>query len=366
MPPVAGGAGEAGMNTNMITIIQKVDPENIREGELREAGRILREGGLVAFPTETVYGLGADALDADAADKIYAAKGRPSDNPLIVHIAAPEELPPLVREVPPVAQALMEAFWPGPMTLVLNKDPSVPSRTTGGLSTVAVRMPSDPVAQALIREAGVPIAAPSANTSGRPSPTRASHVIQDMNGKIDMILDGGDVGIGLESTIIDCTGEEPVILRPGYISREMIEAVTGTVKVDRASTEKPKEGERPKAPGMKYRHYAPKAELTVFRGDRLKVAARINQLAEESAAKGLRCAVLGTEENLPLYRFGKVLSVGERSREETVAHNLYALLRQCDDEKMDVIYSECFEESGLGQAIMNRLRKAAGYRVIDV
>ena len=225
---------------------------------------------------------------------------------------------------------------------------------------------SDRIAQELILAGGGFVAAPSANTSGRPSPTKAAHVIEDMDGKIDMIIDGGDVGIGLESTIIDCTEEEPVLLRPGFISREMIAALTGKLRVDKASTEKPAAGERPRAPGMKYRHYAPKAELTVFRGSPEKVAEEINRRTEEAISAGKKAAVLGTEENLFRYRFGRIYSVGSGKNEESIAHNLYARLRQCDDEGIEMISSECFPEDGLGFAIMNRLRKAAGYRIVDV
>ncbi|MBR1812990.1 MAG: threonylcarbamoyl-AMP synthase [Lachnospiraceae bacterium] len=350
----------------MKTKILRLDPQHFLPEDLAEAGEILRVGGLVAFPTETVYGLGANALDAEAATKIYAAKGRPSDNPLIVHIASEEELAPLVKCVPQMAVPLMKTFWPGPMTLIFPKSDLVPSRTTGGLDTVAVRMPSDPIAAEMIRQARVPIAAPSANVSGRPSPTKAEHVVEDMNGRIDMIIDGGQVGIGLESTIIDCTGAEPVILRPGFISQEMLKDVCGHVGIDRASVEKPKEGERPKAPGMKYRHYAPKAEMTAFHGKPEAVAERINALAKADEAVGKKVVVLATEEALPLYSFGEVICVGRRADETSVAHNLYDSLRRCDEMGADVIYSECFEETGLSRAIMNRLRKAAGYRILEV
>lgn len=334
--------------------------------DLERAGKVLRSGGLVAFPTETVYGLGGNALDREAARKIYAAKGRPSDNPLIVHIADAEELNGLVSEIPPMARKLMETFWPGPMTLILKKKPVVPDETTGGLGTVAVRMPSDPVASALIRAAGVPIAAPSANRSGRPSPTRAEHVIEDMKGRIEMILDGGPVGIGLESTIIDCTEEEPVILRPGYISREMVAELFDRVSVDPAGTGPMKEGEHPKAPGMKYRHYAPKAALTLFEGDIRAVTASIRERTEEDVRRGKRIGIIATDETYRDYPEGIVRSIGSRQRAETVAHNLFAVLREFDDLGVEAIYSESFSSKGLGQAIMNRLRKAAGYQIVQV
>ncbi len=239
------------------------DTEHVRDEELLEAAEIIRRGGLVAFPTETVYGLGGNALDEDAAKKIYAAKGRPSDNPLIAHVSCPEEVEPLVEYMPEAGKKLMEAFWPGPLTMIFPKSSRVPYGTTGGLETVAVRMPSDPVANRLIALAGVPIAAPSANTSGRPSPTTADHVWQDMNGRIDMIIDGGPVGIGVESTIVDVSGQVPVVLRPGAITMEMLRETLGEVTIDPAILGPMAEGVRPKAPGMKYKHYAPKAELTL-------------------------------------------------------------------------------------------------------
>ena len=248
------------METKRVVIRDVRNPE---DGELLEAAEVLRNGGLVAFPTETVYGLGGNALDEKAAGKIYAAKGRPSDNPLIAHISCMEELEPLVSEVSTAGKRLAERFWPGPLTLVFPKSEKVPYGTTGGLETLAVRMPSDPVANRLIRLAGIPVAAPSANTSGRPSPTTAEHVWQDLAGKIEMIVDGGPVGIGLESTIVDVSGDEPVILRPGAITQEMIGELLGKVELDPAITGPLKENVRPKAPGMKYRHYAPKGELVL-------------------------------------------------------------------------------------------------------
>ena len=260
------------MNTTVVT----VDKEHPDRKVIEEAGRILKSGGLVAFPTETVYGLGGDGLNPGSSQKIYLAKGRPSDNPLIIHIADLESLDKIVRRIPEKARRMAEAFWPGPLTMIFEKSGAVPYETTGGLESVAVRMPSHPVAMALIKAGGGYVAAPSANTSGRPSPTQASHVREDLEGKIDMIIDGGSVGIGLESTIVDFTEEEPVILRPGYINQEMMEAVIGQVKVDRGlliTDEKV----RPKAPGMKYRHYAPKAPLTIVEGKAEAAAAYINE-----------------------------------------------------------------------------------------
>lgn len=332
---------------------------------LEEAAAVIRNGGLAAFPTETVYGLGANALDEKAAKKIYEAKGRPSDNPLIAHIADLDGLKPLVSEIPEAGRKLAEAFWPGPLTLVFPKSGIVPHGTTGGLETVAVRMPSDPVARELIRLAGVPIAAPSANTSGRPSPTRAEHVFQDMDGKIDLIVDGGPVGIGVESTIVDVTEEIPTLLRPGAITMEMLGSVVGKVDVDPAITGPMRADVKPKAPGMKYRHYAPKASLTLVEGDAEVVTARINNLAAKKLGEGLRVGIICTEETKALYPAGMVKSIGLRADEATVAHNLYAVLREFDDLEADVIFSESFPADELGQAIMNRLNKAAGYQIIQ-
>ena len=356
-------------------IIEIEYPQKPRDEELLEGARILREGGLVAFPTETVYGLGANALDEEAARKIYEAKGRPSDNPLIAHVSAMEEVYPLVSQVSEKAKKLMDAFWPGPMTLIFPKSDLVPYGTTGGLDTVAVRMPSDPVANRLIALAGVPVAAPSANTSGRPSPTTAQHVLQDMDGRIDMIIDGGPVGIGVESTIVDVSVETPTVLRPGAITMEMLEEVLGEVQIDPAILGPVSADLRPKAPGMKYKHYAPKADLTLVEpedGDMEspdsleRMTEKVRQLAEEKLAEGFRVGIICTDESRQTYPEGRVRSIGSRPRREPVAHNLYALLREFDDLKADYIFSESFPEDHLGQAIMNRLSKAAGYHIVKV
>ena len=355
------------MDTKLDTkLIQIEDTKKIKDEELSEAAAIIRRGGLVAFPTETVYGLGANALDEEAARKIYAAKGRPSDNPLIAHISCLKELEPLVSEIPEAGRKLAEKFWPGPLTMVFPKSEKVPYGTTGGLDTVAVRMPSDPVANRLIALAGVPIAAPSANTSGRPSPTMAEHVWQDMNGKIDMIIDGGPVGIGVESTIVDVSGEVPMLLRPGAVTMEMLRETVGRVEMDPAIQGPPKENLRPKAPGMKYRHYAPKAALTLVEGETDNVVAEINGLVKEHMAAGERVGVICTEETKECYPEGILRSIGVRSQEETIAHNLFAVLREFDDLQVDCIFSESFSKHDLGQAIMNRLTKAAGYHIIKV
>lgn len=330
---------------------------------IERAGNILRRGGLVAFPTETVYGLGGDALNKESSRKIYSAKGRPSDNPLIVHIADMKMLGAIVEEIPETAERLAAEYWPGPLTMIMNKSAKVPYETTGGLETVAVRMPKHPVALSLIRAAGGYVAAPSANTSGKPSPTEARFVKEDMDGRIDMILDGGMVGIGLESTIIDLTGEVPVILRPGYITGEMLEeTLKMPVAVDKTLFLEDT-GQAPKAPGMKYRHYAPQGTLTIISGEEKKVVARINERTEEMHKKGEKVGVIGTEETAALYTADCVKNAGNRKDEETVARELYRILREFDEEQVTVIYSEAFEDTGLGQAIMNRLIKAAGHHI---
>lgn len=347
----------------METILQKVDKQG---NAVIRAGQILREGGLVAFPTETVYGLGANALDETAASKIYAAKGRPSDNPLIVHIAEKNAVYELTADVPLVAEQLMEAFWPGPLTIVFQKAECIPYTTTGGLDTVGIRFPDHPVALALIQAAGIPVAAPSANTSGRPSPTTAEHVWADMEGRIEWILDGGEVGIGVESTIIDVTGEIPMILRPGFITREMIEQVIGSVAVDAAVTAQVSGQVRPKAPGMKYRHYAPKAPLVIVEGETNRAVEKIRELVKEAVQAGRQCGIIATEETKGRYETGLVKSIGYREKEESIAHNLYGVLREFDQVSVDIIYSEGFSDDHLGCAIMNRLRKAAGHQEIQV
>ncbi|MEG2230452.1 MAG: L-threonylcarbamoyladenylate synthase [Lachnospiraceae bacterium] len=347
------------MKTKMIV----VEEGNIDETVMKEAGDIIKQGGLVAFPTETVYGLGGDALNPSSSGKIYAAKGRPSDNPLIVHIAQMSSLAKIVAEVPESVARLADAFWPGPLTMVLPKSDAVPPETTGGLSTVAVRMPSHPIAQAFIEAAGGYVAAPSANLSGKPSPTLAKYVAEDMDGLIEMIIDSGSIGIGLESTIIDLTEEIPVILRPGYITQEMLEKVLGEVKVDQTILS-PDSQIPPKAPGMKYKHYAPKGDLTIIAGGMEEVRHHINTLVRERQAKGEKVGIIVTEENIALYRADVVKSVGSRFDEDTIAKRLYQILREFDDEEVTVIYSEAFATAGIGQAIMNRLLKAAGHKVI--
>ena len=348
----------------MQTIIRKVDENCIDEMIMKEAGALLKQGALVAFPTETVYGLGANALDSEAAAKIYAAKGRPSDNPLIVHIADMDALPLITAEIPEAAKKLAAKFWPGPLTMVMKKSEVVPYGTTGGLDTVAVRMPAHPIALEMIRHGGGYIAAPSANTSGRPSPTLASHVADDMDGIVPLILDGGAVGIGIESTIVDLTDEIPTILRPGFITKEMLQKVVGEVQIDKgldADSKTP-----PKAPGMKYRHYAPKAELMIVEGSSEAVVAKINALVKENEEKGICTGIIGTEETISRYPTGIVKCMGTRSDELSISSHLYGILREFDESDAQVIYSESFEEGAMGSAIMNRLLKAAGHKIIHV
>lgn len=351
----------------METIIQRIDKDDFNIRELDVAAKVIQSGGLVAFPTETVYGLGADGLKEEAAKKIYEAKGRPSDNPLILHVASVESLTELAIQIPEAAYKLAQKFWPGPLTMILKKSERVPYGTTGGLDTVAVRMPNDPIALALIESSGAYIAAPSANTSGRPSPTTAHHVIDDMDGKIDMVLDGGQVGIGIESTIVDLTSDKPIILRPGYITSSMLEEVIGPVELDAAIIHENKDKNlRPKAPGMKYKHYAPKGDLTIFEGDMNLVIARINELTTEKVAQGISVGIIATEETKHNYTQGTIKVIGSRKDEISIAHGLYAVLREFDDLGVSVIYTESFKEYELGQAIMNRLLKAAGYQVVRV
>lgn len=331
---------------------------------IQKAGDILKAGGLVAFPTETVYGLGGNALDADASRKIYAAKGRPSDNPLIVHIAKMEDLETVARRIPQKAWELAKACWPGPLTMILEKTDLVPAETTGGLTTVAVRFPSSRIAQALIRAAGGFVAAPSANTSGRPSPTTAAHVEEDLGERIDGIIDGGMVDIGLESTIVDFTGEVPMILRPGYLNRKKLEEILGEVSVDPGIlAEQPHV--RPKAPGMRYKHYAPRAELTIVEGTAEQVTGMIRELAAEQTAAGRKVGILCTDETKEKYPQGDVKSIGARSDEAAIARHLYGILREFDSDKVDLIYSEAFDTPDMGQAIMNRLLKAAGHKLLE-
>lgn len=347
----------------MITNFEKIDSENINNEIIKKAAGILQKGGLVAFPTETVYGLGANGLNAEACRKIYEAKGRPSDNPLILHIGDISQLKDIVTEVPEKAQKIIDAFWPGPVTIVFKKKDIVPDSVSGGLDTVAVRFPSNKTARLIIKAAGVPVAAPSANTSGKPSPTKAEHVLHDMNGKIDMIIDGGSCTVGLESTIIDVTTDVPSLLRPGAITKEMLENIIGPISVDPAVYKMLSKDQKPKAPGMKYKHYSPDADVTLVVGDEKNVIDKINALCLEDSKNGLKTGVLCRGKNADKYKADYVLSAGDDI--ETAGARLFDILREFDTLKADKVYSEVFEETGEGLAVMNRLKKAAGHKFIE-
>ena len=344
----------------MNTIISKIDINNIDKNEIKRQAKLLSEGKTVIFPTETVYGLGANALDEDAVKKIYEAKGRPSDNPLIVHIYDKEEVYNLAENINEKAKTIMDKFWPGPITIILNKKDIVPYRTSGGLETVAIRMPSHLIAREIIKEAGVPIAAPSANISGRPSPTKADHVYEEMNGRVSGIVLGGDCNFGLESTVLDVTTENPMILRPGSITKEDLEKVIGEVLID-ASFERNEDNKKAKAPGMKYTHYSPDADVYIVSGNREETISKINSLVVENNEKGLKTGVMCLEQNKNNYK-GEVVSLG--STLEEVGSNLFDVLRKMDKMNIDIVYSEEFSRNGVGQAIMNRLLKSAGYKTI--
>lgn len=352
------------METVVVAIRGTDPPEHIAQ-KLSRAGKIVRQGGLVAFPTETVYGLGGDALDPESARKIYAAKGRPSDNPLIIHIADMEDLGRVADKIPEKARKLAAVFWPGPLTMIFHKAGCVPVQTTGGLDTVAVRMPSHPVARRFIREAGGFVAAPSANLSGRPSPTTAGYVLQDMMGRIDMIIDADGVDIGLESTIVDMTGDVPMILRPGYITQKMLSGVIGEIDMDVTIWDE-RSAQPPKAPGMKYRHYAPRGELVVVEGSPYEVVRYINAQSDAHRARGEWTGVIGTQDHIAQYRADSVKNAGSREDPEAAARQLYTFLREFDDEGIEYMYAEAFERTGFGQAVMNRLLKAAGHKVVRV
>lgn len=337
----------------------------VSPASLERAGELIRLGQLVGFPTETVYGLGANALNADAVRRIFEAKGRPGDNPLIAHISAVSQLRPLIAAEPsPAAKKLMDACWPGPMTLIFPKSDIVPDAVTAGLDTVAVRLPAHPAARALIDAAGTPIAAPSANRSGRPSPTTARHVLEDMDGRIPLILDGGPCEVGLESTVIDMTGDTPRVLRPGGITPERIAELCGSAGVDDAVMRPLKEGEVARSPGMKYRHYAPVGALTIVKGGEGAVCDTIRRLYDEALAQGKRPLILALEGHIPTYGERRTLSLGRDAA--GMAHAIFAQLRQADELGADALFSEAVDASGLGLAVMNRLGRAAAFHIIEV
>lgn len=355
-----------------------VDPHSIDMEIIREAAAVIKAGGLVAFPTETVYGLGASAMDERAVRSIFEAKGRPQDNPVIAHVdglSGPCGAERAAREIPQLAVRLAEEFWPGPLTLVLPKAPEVPLATTGGLDTVAVRMPDHPVALALIKESGVPLAGPSANLSGKPSPTTAQHVERDLGGRIDMILDSGPTGIGVESTVVDVTGEAPVVLRPGGITLEDLRRVHPGARAFAARHLDP--DSPPPSPGMKYTHYSPEADVVVVEGPRRAAVARMRSVVEELLASGKRVGVMALAEDAPAFdpamgaRWERPEAVvfkesGRNGDLVTVSSRLYRLLRELDDRGVDVIVVQGVDRIGLGVAIMNRLDKASGGNVIRV
>jgi len=345
-----------------MTEVLKINPKNPEENLIKKAAEAIRNGKTVVFPTETVYGLGANALDPEAVRKIFAAKGRPQDNPLILHIADRKDVFLYAEEVPKIAEKLMKKFWPGPLTMIFKKSPEIPYEVTAGLETVAIRMPDSRIALGLIKEAGVPVAAPSANLSGRPSPTTFEHVIRDLCGRVDIIIDGGDCPVGVESTVIDMTKEVPVLLRPGGMTLEVLREALGEIKVLPSISEK----DVPLSPGMKYKHYSPRAELVLVSGLPDKVVRKIAELTEEELKRGRKVGILATEESLHKYPKGHVLSVGRRSDLKGVASNLFKVLREFDKIGVDIIFSETFPESDLGLAIMNRLFKASGYKIINV
>lgn len=352
-------------NLGQVTKTIVVDATNPDPEALKAPAELLRQGGIVAFPTETVYGLGANATNGAAVAKIFAAKGRPADNPLIVHVASREDVIKVAASVPPMAQRLMERFWPGSLTLVLPKLPSVPDAVSCGLPTVGVRMPSHPVALALIRAAGVPLAAPSANLSGRPSPTTAEHVLEDLSGRIDLLIDAGETGVGLESTVVDLTVDPPVLLRPGGVTVEQLVEELGPVTIDR-SVHGTEHGERPRSPGMKYTHYAPKAKVIVVNGPVLSMQERIQDLLYEYQEEGRRVGVMCSAESRGVYPAPIVLEYGSRGNLANIASGLFATLRAFDRHRVDVILAEGVPDEGIGLAIMNRLRRAAGGVVISV
>ena len=347
------------METQYFDLRDTCRPGNETEKLVARAAEILRAGGLLAFPTETVYGLGANGLDAAAVKKIFEAKGRPQDNPLILHVPSPQWLSRCCEDVPPIAYELARRFWPGPLTMILRRKPIVPDVTTAGLDTVGMRCPDHPVALALIREAGVPVAAPSANRSGRPSCTRAQDVREDMDGRIDGIVDGGPCAVGVESTILDLTCEPPRLLRPGGLPLEELEAVLGHVEIDRAVTSPLKPGEQPKAPGMKYRHYAPKAPVTVVTGG--------PKASAEEIARRLRPGdgVICFDEFAPRFAGHAVETLGPKGDKSAQAQRLFDALRAFDSVEVVEIYAQCPDHKGLGLAINNRLKKAAGFRILD-
>ncbi|MDI9477082.1 MAG: L-threonylcarbamoyladenylate synthase [Natronincolaceae bacterium] len=345
------------------TIIIKIDAENIDGKLIEKCAEILREGGIVAFPTETVYGLGADALNSGAVKRIFEAKGRPPDNPLIIHVSKTADILPLVKEIPENAYKVMEKFWPGPLTLIFKKSNIVPRETSGGLSTVAIRMPDHPIAIKLIEKSGAPIAAPSANISGKLSPTKAEHVIEDLMGKADVIIAGGDCDVGVESTVLDMTGEVPVILRPGVVSRETLEKVLGRVLVNSLAESLDKTKGKPDTMNTKHIHYSPKAKMMIIQGGLDSMVAKINELKNRYGKENKKVGIICTDETRGSYEKDTeeiiIKSLGSRKHPETIAANLFKILREFDKTDVEIILCESINDTEIGQAIMDRLKKAA-------
>ena len=349
----------------MDTKVSKIKNVAEEEYKIEEAAKIIKEGGIVAFPTETVYGLGADALNEEAVKKIFIAKGRPQDNPLIVHVAS-KDISHYVQEVPEIAGELMDRFWPGPLTIILKKKDIIPYVTSANLDSIGMRMPDNEIARKLIDLSGTVIAAPSANISGRPSPTDIERCVEDLEGRVDCIIVGCHSEIGVESTIVDCTVNPPIVLRPGGITLEMLKEIDSRIEIDKAIMQKPSENLKPKAPGMKYRHYAPKAKVTIISGNRKNTVAKIKEMVNYNIEKQKKVCILTVEENEKEYDEGIKIVLGSLSDLSTVAKNLFEALRKCDDLNADLILAEAYEEKGVGVAIMNRLNKAAGFDIINV
>lgn len=349
------------METKVITM----DEGSLDKDHIKKAGEVIRLGGLVVFPTETVYGLGANALDINAVSKIFKAKGRPQDNPLIVHVAH-KNISRYAIDIPEVARVLIDKFWPGPLTIILIKASCIPDVTSAGLKSVGIRMPDNAIALSLIEAAGVPIAAPSANISGKPSPTNVARCIEDLSGKVDYIIGGDKSKIGLESTIIDCTVYPPCVLRPGGITLEQLKEIDEKIYIDPFVMKKSEQNIAPKAPGMKYRHYAPKAPVKIIEGDLQKTIVKINEMVQNYKEEHKTIGIMVTSETFDLYENEFIVSLGSRSDLNSIAQNLFEALRFLDDKQVDLILCEGFEEKGVGIAIMNRLRKSAGYDIIKV
>ncbi|KAI3348016.1 threonylcarbamoyl-AMP synthase [Clostridium botulinum] len=349
------------MNTNIIKINNIIDNEE----KIKEAAKVIKDGGIVAFPTETVYGLGSDALNEDAVKKIFIAKGRPQDNPLIVHVAS-KNIQSLVEYIPDIAQKLIDKYWPGPLTLILKKKSIIPNITSADLDTIGIRMPNNEIALKLIEMSNTVIAAPSANISGRPSPTDVERCIEDLSGRVDCIVGGDKSNIGLESTILDCTVNPPLVLRPGGITLEMLKDIDSRIEIDGAIMKKSTDDLKPKAPGMKYRHYAPKAKVKIISGERKKTIEKMKEMVDYYIDNNKKVCILTIEENEKEYNKGIKVVLGSRENLLMVAQNLFESLRKCDDLGADIILAEAYEEKGVGIAIMNRLNKAAGFDIIEV